>query len=68
MFTKYFAMGIGIGKGFFDDNNEEKQMKFNKNGSWTMGLIGVYTFCQKGQHGFGISTGIEQGIGKPILI
>jgi len=62
-----FAMGIGAGKGLFDDDNETGDLKFNKNGSWTLGLIGVYTFYQKGRHGFDISAGLEQGIGNADL-
>ena len=30
-----------------------------------MGLIGVFTLFQKGQHGFDIAAGIEQGLTNP---
>jgi len=59
------AAGIGIGKGLFDDGNEEKNIKYNPDGGWTIGLIGVYTFYQSKQHSFDISGGIERGLNKP---
>ncbi len=67
VFTPKFVLGFGIGKGFFDDDNDTGNLKFNKNGGYTVGLIGVYTIFQKGQHGFDISTGLEQGLGNPDL-
>ncbi len=67
VFTSKFVMGLGAGKGLFDDDNETGNLKFNKNGGWTVGLIGVYTLFQKGRHGFDVSAGIEQGIGNPDL-
>jgi hypothetical protein len=30
--TSVFAAGIGIGKGLFDDGNDEKKMKYNPDG------------------------------------
>lgn len=63
VFTRRFALGLGVGVGLFDTENPEQKMKFNKNGSWTVGLIGVYTFYQNDRHGFDVSAGIEQGIG-----
>ena len=67
VFTPKFVMGLGAGKGLFDDDNDSGNLKLNKNGSWTVGLIGVYTFYQKGRHGFDISGGVEQGIGNADL-
>ncbi len=67
VFTPKFVMGFGIGKGLFDDDNETGNLQFNKNGGWTVGLLGVYTILQKGRHGFDISTGLEQGLGSPDL-
>ena len=58
-------MGIGLGKGLFDDDNDDEKMKFNKNGGWTIGLIGVYSFYQKGPHSFDVSGGIERGLTTP---
>ncbi|MGB5894047.1 MAG: hypothetical protein WBG58_07700, partial [Ignavibacteriaceae bacterium] len=55
----------GLGRGMFDDDNEEKKIKYNPDGGWTIGLIGVYTFYQSNQHSFDISAGIERGLGKP---
>jgi len=59
------AAGIGLGKGMFDDDNKEKKIKYNPDGGWTIGLIGVYTFYQSNQHSFDISFGLERGLGKP---
>ncbi len=67
VFTSNFALGVGVGKGLFDDDNETGMLEYNKNGDWTIGLIGVYTFYQKGPHGFDVSVGIEQGIGNSDL-
>ncbi len=64
-FKKKIAMGIGLGKGLFDDDNDDEKMKFNKNGGWTIGLIGVYSFYQKGPHSFDVSGGIERGLTTP---
>jgi long-subunit fatty acid transport protein len=65
IFMPKFVLGLGVGKGLFDDGNESGKLEFNKNGDWTIGLIGVYTIYQKGQHAFDISGGPEQGIGSP---
>lgn len=65
VFTPKFVLGLGIGKGLFDDDNETNNLKFNKNGGWTVGLIAVYTLFQKGRHAFDITSGFEQGIGNP---
>jgi len=59
------AAGIGLGKGMFDDDNEEKKIKYNPDGGWTLGLIGVYTFYQSGQHSFDVSAGVERGLTNP---
>ncbi len=59
------AAGIGLGKGMFDDDNEGKKIKYNPDGGWTIGLIGVYTFYQSKQHSFDISFGLERGLGNP---
>ncbi len=59
------AAGIGLGKGLFDDSNEEKNIEYNPDGGWTIGLIGVYTFYQSNQHSFDISGGIERGLNNP---
>ncbi len=59
------AAGIGLGKGMFDDDNEGKKIKFNPDGGWTIGLIGVYTFYQSEQHSFDVSGGIERGLTNP---
>jgi len=67
VFTPKFVLGLGVGKGLFDDDNATGNLKLNKNGSWTVGLIGVYTIYQKGRHGFDISAGVEQGIGNADL-
>ncbi len=67
VFTPKFVLGLGIGKGLFDDDNDTGNLKFNKNGGYTVGLIGVYTLYQKGQHGFDVSTGIEQSLGNSDL-
>ena len=66
VFSQRFVLGVGAGVGIFDDDNENRNLAFNL-GSWTVGLIGVYTIYQKGRHGFDISGGIEQGIGNPDL-
>ena len=66
VFSTKFAMGVGVGVGIFDDDNETANFAFNM-GSWTIGIIGVYTIYQKGPHGFDISGGIEQGIGNSDL-
>lgn len=66
VFSRKFALGLGAGVGIFDDDNENGNLTFNV-GSWTVGLIGVYTIYQKGRHGFDISGGIEQGIGNSDL-
>ncbi|MCK5677836.1 MAG: hypothetical protein KAH72_05110 [Flavobacteriaceae bacterium] len=63
--NRRIAMGLGLGKGIFDDDNEDKHFQFNKNGGWTIGLIGVYSFYQKGPHSFDISGGIERGLSSP---
>ena len=63
--NKRIAMGIGLGKGLFDDDNDDQHFQFNKNGGWTIGLIGVYSFYQKGPHSFDISGGIERGLSTP---
>ena len=65
--TPKFVLGLGLGKGLFDDDNDMGNLKLNKNGDWTVGLIGVYTLFQKGRHGFDITSGFEQGIGNPDL-
>jgi hypothetical protein len=65
--TPKIVLGLGLGKGLFDDDNDSGDLKINKNGSWTVGLIGVYTLFQKGRHGFDITSGFEQGIGNPDL-
>jgi hypothetical protein len=67
VFNSRFALGIGLGKGAFDDDNDTGMLEYNKNGDWTIALIGVYTFYQKGPHGFDISLGVEQGIGNADL-
>jgi hypothetical protein len=59
------AAGIGLGKGLFDDDNEEKKIEYNSDGGWTIGLIGVYTFYQSHQHSFDVSGGIERGLSNP---
>ena len=59
------AAGIGLGKGLFDDDNEGKKIKYNPDGGWTIGLIGVYTFYQSKQHSFDISFGLERGLANP---
>ena len=58
--TSKFVVGLGLGKGQYDDDNEKANLQFNKNGDYTVGLIGVYTLYQKGRHGFVISAGLEQ--------
>ena len=63
--NRRIAMGLGLGKGIFDDDNDDKHFQFNKNGGWTIGLIGVYSFYQKGPHSFDISGGIERGLSSP---
>ena len=65
--TPKFVLGLGLGNGLFDDDNDTGNLKLNNNGSWTVGLIGVYTLFQKGRHGFDITSGFEQGIGNPDL-
>ena len=60
--TSKFVLGLGLGKGMYDDDNEKGDLEFNKNGGYTIGLIGVYTLYQKGQHSFDVSTGLEQAI------
>lgn len=67
VFTPKFVLGLGLGKGLFDDDNETGNIQFNKDGGWTIGLIGVYTLFQKGRHAFDITSGFEQGIGNPDL-
>ncbi|NOR87027.1 MAG: hypothetical protein GQ527_05410, partial [Bacteroidales bacterium] len=42
-----------------------KRIQFNKNGGWTIALIGVYSCYQKGPHGFDVSAGIERGLTTP---
>ena len=37
------AMGVGLGKAMFDDDNSENEIKYNKNGDWTIGLIAAYS-------------------------
>ncbi|NOQ92975.1 MAG: hypothetical protein GQ552_09715 [Flavobacteriaceae bacterium] len=63
--NRKIAIGIGLGKGLFDDDNDNKHFQFNKNGGWTIGLIGVYSFYQKGPHSFDVSGGIERGLSTP---
>jgi hypothetical protein len=63
--TPKFVLGLGVGKGIVDDDNERGKMEFNTDGGWTVGLLGVLTIYQKNQHGFDITTGLEQGIGNP---
>lgn len=63
--TSVFAAGIGIGKGLFDDGNDENNIKYNPEGGWTIGLIGVYTFYQFNHSSFDISGGIERGLKNP---
>jgi long-subunit fatty acid transport protein len=65
--TSRFALGLGLGKGLFDDDNDTGNLGFNKNGGYTAGLIGVYTLYQKGRHAFDISTGLEQALGGPYI-
>jgi hypothetical protein len=60
-----FVVGIGLGKGLFDDANESKKLKYNPDGPWTLGLVGVYTLYRSGQHGIDASFGIERGLTKP---
>ncbi len=62
-----FVLGLGVGKGLLDDDNSSGNMKYNKNGGWTAGLLGVYTIYQKKQHGFDITAGIEQALGNSDL-
>ena len=62
-----FVMGLGVGKGLLDDDNSSGKMKYNKNGGWTAGLLGVLTIYQKGRHGFDITAGIEQALGNSDL-
>lgn len=57
------ALGLGLGKGLFDDDNETSHLKLNTNGSYTLGLIGVYTIYQKGPHSFDITSGLEKELG-----
>lgn len=64
-FNQKVAMGIGIGKGLFDDDNNVKKIEFNKNGGWTMAIIGVYSFYQYEHHSFDVSAGIERGLTSP---
>jgi len=63
--NKRIAIGVGVGKGLFDDDNDHKSFQFNKNGGLTLGLIGVYSFYQKGPHSFDVSGGIERGLSTP---
>tara|TARA_R110000772_G_scaffold124348_1_gene230930 strand:- start:394 stop:933 length:540 start_codon:yes stop_codon:yes gene_type:complete len=65
--TSKFVLGIGLGKGMYDDDNDKGNLEYNKNGGYTAGLIGVYTLYQKGRHGFDITTGLEQALGGPDL-
>ena len=67
VFTPKFVLGFGVGKGLYDDDNDTGNLEFNKNGAYTVGLIGVYTLYQKGRHGFDISAGLEQALGGPDL-
>jgi hypothetical protein len=60
--TSKFVVGLDLGKGLYDDENEKGNLEFNKNGDYTAGLIGVYTIYQKGCHGFDITAGLEQAI------
>ncbi len=62
-----FVLGLGVGKGLLDDDNSSGKMKYNKNGGWTAGLLGVLTIYQKKQHGFDITAGIEQALGNSDL-
>lgn len=62
-----FVLGLGIGKGLLDDDNSSGTIKYNKNGGWTAGLLGVLTIYQKNQHGFDITAGIEQALGNSDL-
>jgi hypothetical protein len=57
-----FALGAGLGKSLFDDDNESNTIKFNKDGGWTIGVVGALTLIQKGKHGFDLVAGIEQGL------
>jgi hypothetical protein len=63
-FNERLAVGIGLGKGMFDDDNSENKLKYNKNGNWTVGLIGAYSFYQNGPHSFDISGGVERGLSE----
>ena len=63
--NRKFAFGMGLGKGLFDDDNEEKRIKFNRNGGYTIGLIFVYSFYQRGPHSLDVSGGIERGLSSP---
>ena len=58
------AVGVGLGKAMFDDDNSENEIKYNKNGGWTIGLIGSYSFFQNGPHSFDVSGGIESGLSE----
>jgi len=62
-----FVLGLGVGKGLLDDDNSSGKMKYNKNGGWTAGLLGVLTIYQKKKHGFDITAGIEQALGNSDL-
>ena len=64
-FTPKIALGVGLGKGIFDDDNDNKKFRYNKDGGWTLGLIGVYSFYQNGHHSFDVSGGIERGLTNP---
>ena len=64
-FSRRFAVGAGVGKGFWDTDNEEEKMKFTTKGNLTVGILCSYTIYMKGPHGIDITGGLERGLITP---
>ena len=64
-FSRRFAVGAGIGKGFWDTDNEGEKMKFTTKGNLTVGVLCSYTIYLNGPHGIDITGGLERGLITP---
>lgn len=61
LFNDAVDFSFGVGKGFIDDNNKEKQLDF-VNGDWSIGGSAGWFIWEKGHRNVSFSTSLEYNV------